>query len=106
MNNRYQEKSSVFKALSDPHRLSILDMLSCGELCACKLLEKFEITQPTLSHHMKILSEAGLVNGHKSGKWMHYSLNLPAFQALENFLAEIISDKEHCICKGNCKGQW
>ncbi len=50
-------------------------MLSCGELCACEILEKFSITQPTLSHHMKILCDCGLVNGRKEGKWMHYSLN-------------------------------
>ena len=46
-----------------------------GEKCGCKLLERFEITQPTLSHHMKILIECGLVNQRKEGKWHYYSLN-------------------------------
>ena len=51
----------ICKALSDPNRLKIVQMLSDGEKCGCKLLEAFEITQPTLSHHMKILEECGLV---------------------------------------------
>ncbi|MFV0314416.1 MAG: ArsR/SmtB family transcription factor, partial [Anaerotignum sp.] len=46
----------------------IVDMLSCGELCACKILEKFNFTQPTLSHHMKILSEAKIVTLRREGK--------------------------------------
>lgn len=72
------------KALSDSNRLRIVRMLSGGEMCACKLLERFEITQPTLSHHMKTLCDCGLVDVRKDGKWCHYSLNcdtLTAFQA-------------------------
>jgi len=65
----------LFKALADKNRLMIIDMLSRGELCACKILEKFNITQPTLSHHMKILCDSGLVSGRKEGKWMYYSIN-------------------------------
>ena len=56
-------------------RLEIVQMLSNGEKCGCRLLERFSITQPTLSHHMKILVECGLVNDRKEGKWHHYSLN-------------------------------
>ncbi len=103
MTNRNQEQAFIFKALSDPHRLAILEMLSCGELCACKLLEKFEITQPTLSHHMKILSEAGLVVARREGKWMHYALNIAVIKSLQNYITEITSDKAQCICKdGGC----
>lgn len=65
----------ICKALGDSNRLQIVQMLSDGEKCGCKLLEKFEITQPTLSHHMKILCECGLVKARKEGKWSHYSLN-------------------------------
>ena len=72
----YQEYSKIFKAFSDPKRLKILDMLSNGELCACKILEEFNITQPTLSHDMKILLETGVVRSWKEGKWTHYELNL------------------------------
>ena len=55
----------ICKALGDANRLEIVKMLSDGEKCGCKLLERFEITQPTLSHHMKILMECGLVNARK-----------------------------------------
>ena len=55
----YINTAKMLKAMSDPKRLRIVDMLSCGELCGCKILEEFHITQPTLSHDMKVLSEAG-----------------------------------------------
>ena len=58
----------ICKALGDGNRLQIVQMLSDGEKCGCKLLKAFEITQPTLSHHMKILCECGLVSAHKEGK--------------------------------------
>jgi ArsR family transcriptional regulator len=72
--NIYINQAQLFKALGDPNRLQILQMLCNGELCACKILEKFDITQPTLSHHMKILCDAGIVNRRKEGKWMLYSV--------------------------------
>ena len=72
MKPSYADHALVFKALSDPTRLQILDMLSCGELCACDILEAFRITQPTLSYHMKILVDSGLVSAKKEGVWMNY----------------------------------
>ena len=65
----------ICKALSDPNRLQIMQMLSEGEKCGCKLLEAFDITQPTLSQHKKILCECGLVKSRKEGKRHHYSIN-------------------------------
>lgn len=76
----------ICKALGDSNRLQIAQMLSDGEKCGCKLLEAFEITQPTLSHHMKILCECGLVNARKEGKWQHYSLNGETLQAFKVFI--------------------
>ena len=103
MSNKYTENVGLFKALADTNRLMIVDMLSCGELCACNILEKFNITQPTLSHHMKILCDCGLVNGRKEGKWMYYTLNENKVQDFKNFLCSITIDKEDCICKeGDC----
>ncbi len=99
MSNKYAENILSFKALADTHRLMIVDMLSCGELCACKILEKLHITQPTLSHHMKILCDCGLVSGRKEGKWTYYSLNKAKVQDFKNFLSSITADKEDCICK-------
>lgn len=99
MKNEYVEQANIFKSLSEPNRLMILDMLSCGEICACKILEKLNVTQPTLSHHMKILCDCGLVNGRREGKWMHYSLNVENIKKIKQVLNEITSDSENCICK-------
>lgn len=103
MDEQYIRQAAVYKALSDPNRLMIVDMLSCGELCACKILEKFNITQPTLSHHMKTLCGCGLVNARKEGKWSYYSLDGVAVNAAVAALRSVTSDKIDCICKhGDC----
>ena len=65
----------IFKAFCDENRIRILQLLQDGEKCACKLLEEMNITQPTLSHHMKILCDSGIVEGRKEGKWTHYSIS-------------------------------
>lgn len=65
----------IFKALCDENRILIIEMLRSGEKCACKLLEELNVTQPTLSHHMKILCDSGIVVGRKEGKWTHYSIS-------------------------------
>lgn len=98
MTDNYKKYAQQFKALSDPNRLMILDILSCGELCACVILEKFNITQPTLSHHMKTLCDTGLVCGRKVGKWIYYSLNQEVILAFREFFVEVTSFKENCIC--------
>ena len=95
----YNEKANVFKALSDGNRLKIIDILSCGERCACKILEFFDVTQPALSHHMKVLAEIGLVRIRKEGKWNHYSLNLEKYEDILNFLDHIFYEKEDCSCR-------
>ncbi|EOC99693.1 ArsR/SmtB family transcription factor [Caldisalinibacter kiritimatiensis] len=94
-----KEKVEIFKALADVNRLMILDMLSCGEMCACEIIEGLELTQPTISHHMKILQKAGLVKGRKEGKWMKYSINNDNIDELCNYIKYLTSDKEDCICK-------
>ena len=76
----------ICKALGDSNRLQIVQMLSEGEKCGCKLLEAFKITQPTLSHHMRILTECGLVNARKEGKWSHYSLNCETLKEYKQFI--------------------
>ena len=87
----------ICKALGDLNRLKIVKMLSGGEKCACKLLEAFEITQPTLSHHMKILTECGLVTARKDGKWSHYSLSSETLTAFKEFISELeYSGNEEC----------
>lgn len=70
-----KQLSECFKSLGDETRLQILNMLDKQELCACKILEKFNITQPTLSYHMKSLVYCGLVEVKKNGSWNLYSIN-------------------------------
>ena len=82
----------VFKALGDDTRVKIFEMLKGGELCACKILEGLNITQPTLSHHMKILCNCGLVIARKDWKWTHYSIDKNKLESLKNWL-EITEDK-------------
>ncbi len=65
----------IFKALVDDNRLEIMELLKDGERCGCELLEALSIGQSTLSHHMRILCDAGLVDSRKEGKWMHYSIS-------------------------------
>lgn len=96
MDKNYGQYALFMKALSDETRVRIFDMLSNGELCACKILEEFKITQPTLSHHMKTLCESGLVSGRKDGIWMKYSINKEAFSNLKALLNNIESKLEHC----------
>ena len=100
--NQYTENAELFKALSDPNRLMIVDMLSCGELCACRILERFQITQPTLSHHMKTLCGCGLVSQRKEGRWMYYSLNGEKIRQIKDFLSLVTTIKELDISKGEC----
>ena len=75
MDSKYDNNAKIFKALSDSNRLQIIYILSLGEKCACRLLEHFKFTQPTLSHHMKVLMDCGLVISRKEGTWNYYSLN-------------------------------
>ena len=98
MEQVYLDTAKILKAISDPKRLRIVDMLSCGELCACKILEAFRITQPTLSHDMRVLIEAGIVNDRREGKNIFYSLDQERLAAFQNTLREIAAPKASCIC--------
>lgn len=96
----------VFKALGDPKRAMILDMLACGELCACMILGRFAMSQSTLSHHMKLLCGSGLVRGRREGKWMYYSLDIKTINLAKEYLGAIASHKASCVCEetvGQCK---
>lgn len=74
MENDYQNQAKIFKAFADENRLKILSLLRDGEKCCCVLLEHLEIGQSALSYHMRILLEAGVVEGRQEGKWTHYSI--------------------------------
>lgn len=99
----YEQNAKIFKALSDPSRLKIIDILSCGERCACDILENFDFTQPTLSHHMKVLSECGLVDVRKEGLWNHYKLNINNCNKLTLFMMTLVTETKDCVCKDKTK---
>lgn len=86
----YEQSSLVLKAMAEPNRMKIIDLLSSGSLCACNVLEHFDFTQPTLSHHMKVLEKAGIVSVVKKGQWHHYQLR-------EGFATEFIQSMTHLL---------
>ena len=94
--------ATMFKAFCDENRLQILQLLQGGERCACSLLEEMKITQPTLSHHMKIRCDSGVVVGRKEGKWMHYSISKEGLDEIGKYLdyfckcTDGLNDKSCC----------
>jgi ArsR family transcriptional regulator, arsenate/arsenite/antimonite-responsive transcriptional repressor len=79
--------AQVFKALADPVRLRLVSLIGAhqgGEACVCELTTAFDLTQPTISHHLKVLREAGIIDGEGRGTWVYYWL-VPA--ALERMAA-------------------
>src|ERR671933_2863655 len=80
--------ASCFHALSDPLRIQVIELLRSQELCVCELCEHLGTTQSKLSFHLKTLKEANLVRARQEGRWIYYSLNLPQFVVLEQYLAE------------------
>lgn len=102
MNTKHFDNARIFKAFCDENRLAILEMLQSGEKCACVLLEQLNITQPTLSHHMKILVDSGIVSARKEGKWTHYSINAAGCEEaaiLLKKLTTILETKTEGCCK-------
>ena len=93
----------IFKAFCDENRIRILKMLRSGEKCACKILEELNVTQPTLSHHMKILCDSGIVVGRKEGKWMHYSISKDGATVASELLKELTSPSCDCENKSCCE---
>lgn len=89
MKQDYGNYALIMKALSDETRAKIFEMLAGGELCACKILEEFQITQPTLSYHMKILCGSNLVNSRREGVWMRYSINQTVLDDIKDWFNSI-----------------
>jgi len=103
LNKNYADYALIFKSLADETRLKIIEMLSNEELCACKILENFDITQPTLSYHMRILCDSGLVISRRDGAWMRYSLNEESFESIKELFDNInIVKSQNCGCVDEC----
>lgn len=105
------DRALVFKALADENRLRVVEMLAGrGETCACKLLDELDVTQPTLSHHMKVLCDCGLVTCRKEGRWCHYSVVPEVASELASFFSAMVeedeagaekADPDHCCGGGS-----
>lgn len=86
-----KQTAVIFKAFCDENRIRILEILRSGEKCACRLLEDMNITQPTLSHHMKILCDSGIVVGRKEGKWTYYSISADGAETAQKYLQRLVN---------------
>ena len=91
----FREDVRKVKALADENRLAIMLALQHGEKCGCVLLEELNITQPTLSHHMKILCDSELVASRKEGKWMYYSISRTGVERFR----EMVANYARCDCE-------
>ena len=108
MNLDEKKTAVIFKAFCDENRIRILKLLRNGEKCGCRLLEELQvtqpmhITQPTLSHHMKILCDSGIVVGRKEGKWTHYSISSEgaesAAECLKALTASTVKGEDPSCC--------
>ena len=75
MNSAFKDTAAVFKAFCDENRLQVLSLLKEREMCAFQLQEELEIGQSTLSHHMKVLCQSGIVTSRREGKWTYYKIS-------------------------------
>lgn len=95
--------SKLYKAFCDENRLQVIDLLAQGEHCACDLLDQLQISQSTLSHHLHILLESGIVRSRKSGKWTYYSLDDSGCQLARSELTSLLTKKAAvlpiCVCE-------
>ena len=101
----YETGSVLLKAVGEPIRLQILDILSNGEMCACDILQNLAISQPTLSHHMKALTTSGWVSARKKATWMYYSVNRDTVQKMYQYMIDLTTQKMDTssrIIKCNC----
>ena len=98
MFNKYESDAKIFKALCDPKRLAILELLQSGEKCACKLMEELNIAQSALSYHMKILCESEIVSARQDGKWTHYRISKTGSERAMKKLNDITQTNNDDVC--------
>lgn len=96
----HEADAKVFKAFCDVNRLQILEQLRSGEKCSCVLLEQLQISQSTLSYHMKILCDSGVVVGRAEGKWTHYGISEQGSQYACALLQKL-TEKNTCASRSD-----
>ena len=100
----YEERARVFKALCDERRQRILELLHSGEKCACVLIDEMDMPQSSLSYHMKILCDSGIVTSREEGKWTHYRISEQGSEKAIALLRDITAVPEDSGgCKTCCK---
>ena len=102
MENVYEMRARVFKALCDERRQRILELLHGGEKCACMLIEEVGMPQSSLSYHMKILCDSGIVESREEGKWTHYRISCPGSENAVALLREITAVQEAGGAESRC----
>ena len=102
MDSVYDQRAKVFKAFCDERRQKILELLQQGEQCACKLIDGTGMAQSTLSYHMKILCESGIVKGREVGKWTHYRIDPEGCEAAMDLLRQITAVQEKPVPCPEC----
>lgn len=98
-----KERTRLFKAFCDENRLRIIDHLAQGEHCACDLLDQLQISQSTLSHHMMILTDSGIVSSRRSGKWTYYRLDESSCDQAIDELRLCLTQKESQATPCGCE---
>ena len=100
----YEERAKVFKAFCDERRQRILELLHSGEKCACVLIDEMDMPQSSLSYHMKILCDSGIVISREEGKWTHYQISQQGSEKAIELLREITAVTENPDgCQNCCK---
>ncbi|MDD4774333.1 MAG: metalloregulator ArsR/SmtB family transcription factor [Eubacteriales bacterium] len=101
--NIYADRVKIFKAFCDEKRLRILELLQSGEKCACVLTDELDMPQSSLSYHMKILCDSGIVDSRPEGKWTYYKLCEKGGGEAMSLLREIITPNANATAEeDNC----
>jgi ArsR family transcriptional regulator len=97
--------AQFYKALGDETRLKIIELLFHKELCVCEIFDAFNLSQPAISHHLKILKQAGVVKDNRVGKWIYYGLNPDRLAEVDLFwqrMKQGAAEKAPCQCSPKC----
>ncbi len=95
---KFEDEAKMLKAIAEPVRMQIMEMISCNEMHASDILRLLSISQSTLSHHMKILCDQQVVNARKEGTSIYYSINLITIEKINQLIRHLSLPKDKCVC--------